>query len=275
MKPWLLPLLVSPPFVLSVALAGGAQPPALPKLGLNAATMGRVADIQTVPRVPRADGPSFFFPTHVRAILNRPGQHWRPQYDTDLPQAYVAIYPVAGLLAQYPERGEPWNVRTQIDTLKALNSGSLKPGEVGAWGLPYLPLWNAHQVTAGAVRTLETPALKGIRYLTLYSQEGGVRFPREAIFSTFQGLSRDGRFYITVQVPYAPASLPTRAELERTRTFEIAPYPGQSSGPVADAWRKKVDAYNLDLKRKLNAEDNAPALRTLDALVRSIRLTHP
>ncbi|GAA5531963.1 hypothetical protein [Deinococcus aluminii] len=266
MKPWLLPLFLS-----SVAVAGGVEPSTLPKLSLNARTVGRVADIQTVQGVPRADGPIFFFPTHVRAVLNRPGQHWQPRYDTELPEAYVAVYPVAGLLAQYPERGEPWNVRTQIDTLKALNSGRLKLNEVGAWGLPYLPLWNAHQVTAGAVRMVETPTLKGLRYLTVYSQEDGVRFPREAIFATFQGLSRDGRFYITAQMPYAPASLPTRAELDRTKSFEVAPVPAQGSGPAYDAYRQKVDAYNLDLKRKLDAEDAAAAVRNLDALVRSIR----
>lgn len=267
MKPWLPALCLT-----SVALAGGAEVSVLPSLSLGAELIGRTADIRTLQGVPRADGPTFFFPSHVRAVLNRPGERWEPGYDTELPEAHVAVYPVAGLLAQYPERGEPWNVRTQIDTLRALNGGSLKLNEVGRWGLPYLPLVNAHQVTAGAVRTLETPTLKGIRYLTVYAQEDGVRFPREAVFATFQGLSRDGRFYVTVQVPYAPASLPTRAELDRTRAYAVAPVPEASSGPAYDAYRKKVEAYHADLTRKLNAEEGAPSLHALDALVRSIRL---
>lgn len=267
MKPWLLPLLVS-----SVALAGGREAPALPHLSLNAGTVGRVADIQTVPGVTNAEAAVFAFPTHVRAVLNKPGEHWQPQDATDLPDTYVAVYPVAGLLTQYPGRGEPWNLRAQIDTLRALNSGRLKPSQVGVQGLPYLPLWNASQVTAGAVRTVETPTLKGIRYLTVYSQEWNVRIPREAIFATFQGLSRDGRFYITAQMRYAPASLPTSAELDRTKNYKVAPYPAESRGPAADAHRRKVEAYRADLARKLDAEDNAAALRNLDALVRSIRL---
>lgn len=267
MRFWPLPLLLA-----SAALAGGMEGPALPRLALDARTLGRSAEVLNIQGVSRADGPTFFFPTHVRAILNKPGEHWKPSYDTDLPGAYVAVYPVAGLLSQYPERGKPWHVRTQIDKLRALNSGRLKPNEVGVWGMPYLPLWNAFQVTAGAVRTVETPTLKGVRYLTVYSQEDGVRFPREAIFYTFQGLSHDGRFYVTAQVPYAPASLPTRAELDRTNNYAVAPFPAQSTGPEHDAYRRQVDAYRADLTRKLNAEEGKADLRALDALVRSIQL---
>jgi len=267
MKLWPLPLLLA-----AVALAGGSEGPALPRLSLDARTIGQSADIEIVQGVPRTDAPQFYFPTHVRAVLNKPGQHWKPQYDVELPNAYVAVYPLAGLLAQYPEQGKPWNVRTQVDTLRALNSGRLRLNDVGAWGMPYLPLQNAHQVTAGAVRKVVTSSVRGIRYLTLYSQEDGVRFPREAVFYTFQGLSPDGRFYITAQVPYAPASLPTRAELDRTKNYAVAPYPAESRGPAYDAYRAKVDAYRADLTRKLGAEEGKAGLQALDALVRSIRL---
>lgn len=267
-KPWLPALCLT-----SVALASGAEVAVLPNLSLDAGLIGRTADIRTVQGVPRADGPVFFFPTHVRAVLNRPGERWKPGYDTELPETYVAVYPVAGLLAQYPEWGEPWNVRTQIDTLRALNSGRLRLNEV-KWPLtlPFLPLRNATQSVTGAVRPFKTPAVQGIRYLAIYSQEDGVRFPREAVVYTFQGLSRDGRFYVTVQVPYAPASLPTRAELDRTRDYAVAPVPEASSDPAYAAHRRKVDAYRADLTGQLNAEDGAPGVRALDALVRSIRL---
>ena len=115
---------------------------------------------------------------------------------------------------------------------------------------------------------------KGLRYLAVHSQEDGVRINRERVFYTFQGLSHDGRFYVTVQVPYAPASLPTRAELDRTKNYDVAPYPAESrgKGPAYDAYRQKVDAYRADLTRKLNAEEGKADLRALDALVRSIRL---
>lgn len=271
MKLW--PLLLAS--VASISLAGGVEGPALPRLNLDARTIGRSAEAQTVQGVPRADGPTFFFPTHVRAVMNKPGQRWQPRYDTELPGAYVAVYPVAGLLAQYPERGEPWNVRTQMDTLRALNTGRLGLNEV-KWPLtlPFLPLVNANQYGTGAARTFRTPALQGLRYLAVHSQEDGVRINRERVFYTFQGLSHDGRFYVTVQVPYAPASLPTRAELDRTKNYDVAPYPAESrgKGPAYDAYRQKVDAYRADLTRKLNAEEGKADLRALDALVRSIRL---
>lgn len=268
MKLWPLPLLLA-----SVALAGGLEGPVLPRLSLDARTIGRSAEVLTVQGVPRADAPQFYFPTHIRAVLNKPGQRWQPGYDTELPGAYVAVYPVAGLLAQYPERGERWNVRTQIDTLRAINNSQLRLNEV-KWPLtlPFLPLVNANQYGTGAARTFRTPALQGLRYLAVYSQEDGVRIERERVFYTFQGLSRDGRFYITAQVPYAPASLPTRAELDRTKNYAVAPFPEQSTGPEYDTYRQKVEAYRADLTRKLDAENGKTGLQALDSLVRSIRL---
>lgn len=261
MKPWLPALLAT-----SVALAGGAEGPALPTLHLDARTVGRTARVQTVPAVVYPDDAPYFqmFPSHVRAVLNLPGQRWRAQYAADVPPASVAVYPVSGWLSLYRAPGAAQEVGQRIGALRALSAGTLRSGDMKG-ALPFLPLRNAVQVTAGAVRRVETPALRGIRYLTVYSQEGGVPFPREAIFYTFQGLSRDGRFYISVQVPYAPASLPNRDELDRTRSYVVAQY----SGPVDGAAQ---DAYRADLTLKLNAEDNAPDVRNLDALVRSIRL---
>lgn len=210
------------------------------------------------------------FPAHIRAVLNLPGQRWRAQHDADAPPAQVAVYPVAGWLSLFRTPAARQEVRRRIELLRALNAGTLGVRELQAGlgnrsDLPFLPLRNASQVTAGAVRRIKTPAVEGIRFLTVSSQEDGVRFPREAVFYTFQGLSRDGRFWVSVTVPYAPASLPSRDELDRTRSYVVAQY----SGPADNSAR---NAYRADLTRKLDAEDGEAGLQALDALVRSLRL---
>lgn len=160
MKPWLLTLLLSP-----AALAGGAEPRALPRLTLEAQTIGRTAELQRVPAVVYPDdGPYFqMFPAHTRAVLNPPGQRWKAQHDADLPPAYVAVYPVSGWLGLFRSPANAQLAREQIETLRALNGGGLSLTEVRP--LPFLPLRNAFQAGVGAVRRVDTPVLRGMRYL--------------------------------------------------------------------------------------------------------------
>jgi len=102
-KSWLLIL-----FLLPAALAGGAEPDALPRLTLEAQTIGWTAELQTVPAVVYPDdGPYFqMFPAPTRAVLNPPGQRWKAQYDADQPPANAQM------------------------TRRALNSGQMRLNEL-------------------------------------------------------------------------------------------------------------------------------------------------
>ncbi len=259
----------------AAALAGGLDGPrfnssSLPTVSVNAAPVGRITRLGHVPLAVRTDAPVFFFPAHVRAVLNRPGESWRAAYDVDQPPAYVGVYPVAGVNAQYPER-QPHTVdllvKSRLNALQGILSGTVDPKGLPV-PLPYFPLPNAYQVTAGAVKKVVTKDLIGLRFLTIHSQEGGVRFPREVVEYTFQGLTRDGKYLVTVHLPYGPASLPTRTELERLNAWIEAPFPGSETGPDAVLFRKANAAYLAGLLRKLNAESGR--LYDFDAVVLSI-----
>lgn len=267
-RPLLVALTLLP--ALTSATAGGAAP----SLRLDARPLGLTAEVMAVPAAPKGEGPMFYPPAHIRAVLNVPGTRWMWQDPAEEPPAYVAVYPVAGLKRQYPGR-EPvsWDgwVRAAVQNLDALRLGKTSVAKL-ARPLPHLPPYNAFQAVAGAVRPLATKQFSGLRYLTIYSQESGVRFARENVYYTFQGMTRDGRHIVVVRVPYAPRGLPTRAGLDRTKDYLVAPIPTASAGLTSGPYLRVTQQYLADTTRKLDAESDTPGLARLDALVRSVRV---
>lgn len=252
--------------LLATAVAADAVRPALPRVEVDARLLGTPVQSAVFRDQPRQPGPVFYAPAHRTVV-----------FGTDLyghgrtsPPA-INVYPVAALLAKYPERG-PGSVRAQVEALRAINSGRLNPVRAAAGDLPYLWTPGAAQMAVGAVRRLTLPGgLSGVRFLTIHAQEE-VRYPREAVLYSFQGLTRDGRFYVTFDAPYAPPNLPAQADLDRTRASAIAPMPAAGTGPAQVEYRAAVAAYFGDLRRRLDANDTAPGVKTFDAVVRSLRL---
>lgn len=197
-------------------------------------------------------GPYFYFsPAQVRVVLNRPGERWKPSFEADLPPAYVTVTPLQNWLTLY-KGPNARVVRERLDLLRQINAGKRSLNEFRSWlELPYLPLLNSAQAVSGAVRRLETPHIRGVRYLAIYSQETSVEYPRSAVFYTFQGLTRDGRHIVSARLPYAPTSFPVQA--------------GPSLLPE-EGWL----AYRRRAQLKLDADGSK--LGQLDAIVQSIRV---
>jgi hypothetical protein len=126
--------------------------------------------------------------------------------------------------------------------------------------LSYLPPPNGSQVFHAQEAYLTFEGGKGIRYLTIFNQE-----PREInnaeLFYTFQGLTDDGRYYISASFPVAAPNLPETSEIEDMDAFatNFAQY-------VADT-TQELDG--------LTTADFTPDLATLDAVVQSLRFTTP
>jgi hypothetical protein len=197
--------------------------------------------------------PEFFPPRYVRVTF--PGQ-------TD-PRAVLNVYPVAGLLRQYPEAG-PFFVRARLTQLRDLLR--TRPALASVPELPYLPLPNAAQVLHAAGTYLSFPGASGIRYLTLYRQDFSPYLRREVLY-TFQGLTNDGRYYVSFTFPVSPPFLPARLEdvPEAERSL------GEGRLPQAEEQRL-IQAYISRVTQQLNALTGSADLRQLDAVVRSMRL---
>jgi hypothetical protein len=92
----------------------------------------------------------------------------------------------------------------EIEALHALLDArpSVPEGEI-----PLLPLINAAQVFHAQVQYLDFQNGSGVRFLTHYSQEVVGRLTKENVFYTFQGLTRDGKYYVAAFFPITSPGL--------------------------------------------------------------------
>ena len=125
--------------------------------------------------------------------------------------------------------------------------------------LPFLPWVNAKQTLCAQPKILNFQSGKGLRYLTYYSQ-GVDPVIDSRIFYTFQGLSADGKFYISASFPVATGVFPSE-----TPEGPLFPDPA-----YLETMKEQVTQLNAQ-----PADGFEPTLSTLDALVASIRIGTP
>ncbi|MFC4455872.1 hypothetical protein [Deinococcus sonorensis] len=234
--------------LLSSALAATA----LPKLTFDAGLLGVQATVRSLPATPRRDEPDFFPPAHLTVRLGPDNGALHE----------LNVYPVAGLLAQYPER--PGEVRPQLDRLKTLLQTRRVPPLASE--LPFLPLVPAGQVLHAAVAYLNFPGGHGVRYLTAYSQEVAP-VTRQQVFYTFQGLSDDGRAYVSFQYDLNLKELPQDVTSAADRAL-LQTLMSPDTQRVQTAW----NSYLTRTVKRLDALTQDPRLTRLDRFVRSVQL---
>jgi len=124
--------------------------------------------------------------------------------------------------------------------------------------LPYLPAAEAGQPLRARAAYVDTADVQGVSYLTGFRQDVSA-FAAKDFWYTFQGMSVDGQWYISVVTPVKASMFPKKVKAK-------------------DNNFKNADDYNTyiaDAISKLNAgEDTAftPPLTAIDALVQSITI---
>ena len=123
--------------------------------------------------------------------------------------------------------------------------------------LPFLPTWNAAQIMHSNVAYLKFKNGEGVRYLAEYGQ---AIFPinNYMLFYTFQGLTQDGKYYISLLLPVNNPILPADEKI-----------------PESDygTFSSNFENYLKDTQTKLMAQPPSsfkPDLSLLDALVQSL-----
>lgn len=126
--------------------------------------------------------------------------------------------------------------------------------------LPVLPVLPAGQVIRAQAQYVDTGFVQGIRFVTVYRQDASP-FTRNEFLYTFQGLTLDGQFYISLIAWVAaedfPESLPTDYDY--------------------NAFYEKMLEYFTESIAQLNAapaSNFTPSLDIFDALVESFVLDH-
>ena len=139
--------------------------------------------------------------------------------------------------------------------------------------LPFLPVFNAGQVFHAQTSLTGFTGGQGLRYLTLFSQFY-TPIDNYDLFYTFQGLTNDGLYYVSVVLPvHAPI-------LAATSDFAATVPSGGFAFPDMDAanFESLYGTYVANVSAALNGLTSAayaPSLDALDALVGSIEILGP
>jgi hypothetical protein len=125
--------------------------------------------------------------------------------------------------------------------------------------LPFLPWLNAKQTFCAQPKIVDFHSGKGLRYLAYYAQAPELALDRQ-VFYTFQGLSSDGKFYISASFPVATGIFPN---LPPEGPFFPDP-------AFLETMKEQVSQLNSQAANRFD-----PSLSTLDALVSSISIGTP
>lgn len=204
---------------------------------------------KTIPPTPVANEPALggVAPQHLRVTFNdTPSQDF---FDPRQPQVYV--FPVEGLKPLDP------TISQGVDELQQLVSTQPVSVTQPIFVFPLIP---ASQVIRSQVKYLDFQNGKGVRFVTYYAQDVSP-ITSDRVFYTFQGLTNDGKSYVSVFWTLATPALPNNVNA----TLAAKDY---------DAFAKQYDTYlanTITLLDSLPDGGFEPNLMLLDQLVQSIR----
>ncbi len=145
----------------------------------------------------------------------------------------------------------------RVTDLQALIGGAA-PGDSA---LPLLPVFNAAQTFHAMYSSFPFASGGGIRFITLYAQYYAP-INNHDLFYTYQGLTSDGKYWISALLPITNPILPVNAE-------------NPPGGVTWEQFGNNYTSYISDITAQLNAQspDNyTPTFTLLDAFVASITI---
>jgi len=184
-------------------------------------------------------------------------------------KAHVSVYPLNKFPKMYSVNPESVkSIEEKIEALgKALNDKTYRlEGEI-----PHLPFADASQDFHSKVHHFNFENGKGILFVTHWSHGAGLLSNHNLIYR-FEGLSDDGKFYVTAETPVSVDFLPDESPDE----FEGHTYEDLFEDyKVPKSERKRFDTYINSITsrmEKLNAGDFRPNLETFESLISSLRI---
>ena len=135
--------------------------------------------------------------------------------------------------------------------------------------LPAIPFFNAAPVFTSNLQLISFQNGQGVRFVTEYAQSAA-SVNNHDLFYHFQGVTRDGMYYIVAILPISNPMLAETSDAGAPLPNGGVPYP-YLSDPNAD-----MQSYYRSVTEVLNAtppQDFTPTLNQLDLLIQSIKIT--
>lgn len=183
------------------------------------------------------------FPSHYRFVLDgySPANTFHKPYIYVIPVRNFQDYNAAGL--------------EQVTKLQAF----LKEQPANITGdIPFFPIFNAAQAMRAQVAYLSFQNGIGVRFLTQYGQAANPINNHE-LFYTYQGITLDGQYYVSVIMPASHPDLQADAS--------------EIPGGDANAFANSYSDYIIKIEQQLNNARLAsftPNLEMLDVMIQSL-----
>ena len=219
------------------------------------------ASLEFVPAQPYdpMGGPMDVYPAHRR--INFSGY---PLSGTFFPP-YMRVFPVADYATAYALADEDYSAG-EVAALQELLT-TRPPAVEGS--LPFLVMVGAAQIFHTKMAYLDFVNGSGVRYLTSYGQYN-VPYNNHDLFYTFQGLTADGKYWVSVILPVNHPVLPP--------TYDSTAVPaGGMPIPTGDSptYVEDMQTYYAAMQGIMTASADAsfvPGLDCLDQYIQSLNI---
>lgn len=171
--------------------------------------------------------------------------------DTNPFQPQVRVYSADALKKLDP------NVAREVLALKTLLSVDATAIQET---LPVFPPFNAQQMIHPQIKYLKFNTGEGARFVTFYAQNVAP-ITNDGLFYTFQGMTADGKYYVTAFWPIKTDKLADSYEDAKIGDF--------------NEWAKNFETYRVDTEKMLDslpAGAFTPSLELLDRMIESLQL---
>jgi hypothetical protein len=209
-------------------------------------TLAKAAKCETIPASGGEDAqPHETYPLHTKVTLTS------YLLANRMMQPVITVFSIADYAALLPDI-----VNADVSDLQALIGGGTAAGD-----LPVLPVLNAHQLFSAQTALLQFQSGSGIGFITQYA-EAYVPVNNHDLFFAYQGLTADGKYWVSVIMPISHPSLWDNR--------------GNPANTVYGVINDNPDAYYSQQAADLNNKAPrtfVPMLSTLTDLVESILIT--
>ena len=199
-------------------------------------------------------------------------EHIHFTFDRGYPRsgASLSVYPVSEFPKVYSVNPESVKLmRGEIENLKkVLTEAAYRvDGQI-----PHLPYRDAHDTFYAKVRHVSFVNGKGILFVAHW--EHGVEYvSNDKLIYRFEGLTNDGKYYVTAQTSIRVQFLPNEspAEMEDLTWKELL------NADEDPAIQKKIDAYVKDISDRMESLGPAefqPRLEAFESIIASLKVTH-
>ncbi len=176
----------------------------------------------------------------------------------------IEVYPIDEFAQLNQYAGKAAN-----DLRALLASGQAQSGQ----RMPFLPVFNAAQMFTAQPKFLTFANGTGVRYLSQYGQ---ALYPvsNEMLFYTFQGITSDGKYYVTAILPEGAAWLPDGSDPNDPQPPDGIPFPDLESPDIENEANAYFTAVRTRLDQTPGNQFTVP-LPLLDEMIASLEVREP